>query len=70
MNNRTDPETFGLALADVVIRAGHSTYNARRGKKIVESCIKSLQERLSEIQPKKATPAYKKARYGKKTKRK
>ncbi|MFZ2038834.1 MAG: hypothetical protein WAV11_02765 [Minisyncoccia bacterium] len=80
MNNRTDPKAFGLAMANVAMSAAHMTYNARRGKKIVEHsiesleaciksleiCIKNLRERLPEIQPKKATPAYKKARYGKK----
>jgi hypothetical protein len=42
------------------------TYNAPRGIKIVQSCIKRLQERIGEIQPKKATLTYKIARYGKK----
>jgi len=48
------------------MEAAHQTYNAGRGKKIVNACIERLQERIHELQPKKATPKYKKARYGKK----
>lgn len=57
-------DAFGLSLADVIIEAAHLTYNASRGKRIVEICIKRLQERINEIQPKKADPKYKKAKYG------
>jgi hypothetical protein len=57
-------DAFGLSLADVIIEAAHLTYNASRGKRIVKICIKRLQERINEIQPKKADPEYKKARYG------
>ena len=59
-------DAFGIALADNIIEAAHLTYNASRGKRIVEVCIKRLQERIGEIQPKKADPKYEKARYGKK----
>lgn len=52
--------------ADSIIEAAHQTYNAPRGIAIVGACIKRLQERLPEIQPRKADPEYKKARYGKK----
>lgn len=64
MEKETRIDAFGLSLADVIIEAAHLTYNASRGKRIVEICIKRLQERISEIQPKKANPKYKKARYG------
>lgn len=59
-------EKFGIMQAEVVIESAHMTYNAPRGIKIVEACIKRLQEKIGEIQPRKADPAYKKARYGKK----
>jgi len=59
-------EMFGNMLADMVMEAAHITYNAPRGVKIVEACIKRLRERIGEIQPKKADPKYKKARYGEK----
>jgi len=65
MGKETRVDTFGISLADIVIEAAHLTYNASRGKRIVEVCIKRLQERIHEIQPKKADPKYKKARYGK-----
>jgi len=48
------------------MEAAHQTYNAERGRKIVQACIKRLQIRIEELKPKKATPEYKKARYGKK----
>ena len=57
-------EKFGKMLADTVIEAAHLTYNAPRGRKIVEACIKRLQERIDEIHEKKSDPEYKKARYG------
>jgi hypothetical protein len=53
--------------ADSIMEAAHLTYNAPRGRKIVQSCIDRLHERIEEIQPKKATPEYKKARYGDKS---
>lgn len=62
----TRREKFGIQCADLVMEAAHQTYNAGRGKKIVNACIERLQERIHELQPKKATPKYKKARYGKK----
>jgi len=62
---KTTGEVFGIELADIVMKAAHYTYNARRGRQIVLSCIKRLQERASEVKPKKAKPSYKKARYGK-----
>ncbi len=61
---KTRVSAFGIALADVVIEAAHLTYNAPRGRKIVEICIKRLEERIIELQPKKAEVKYKKARYG------
>ena len=64
MKKITKAERHGEVLADAVMWAGHNSYNAQRGKKIVETCIKILQERISEIQPRKADPEYKKARYG------
>ena len=60
----TRQEKLGIMFADAVIEAAHQTYNAPRGRKIVETCIKRLQERIEEIQPKKAKPSYKQARYG------
>jgi hypothetical protein len=68
MKEVTRTETFGILLANVIMEAAHQTYNAHRGKKLVEVCIKKLQERINEIQPKKADPAYKKARYDKRKK--
>ena len=59
-------EKFGIMQADNVIEAAHMTYNAPRGIRIVEACIKRLQERIGEIRPKEADPKYKRARYGKK----
>ncbi len=64
MKKTARAELFGIALADIVIEAAHLTYNAPRGIKIVNSCIKQLQKRIKEIQPKKAKPEYKKSRYG------
>ncbi|KKP80190.1 MAG: hypothetical protein A2271_03830 [Candidatus Moranbacteria bacterium RIFOXYA12_FULL_35_19] len=60
----TRQEQLGIMLADSIIEVAHQTYNASRGKAIIEACIKRLQERMPEIQPKKATLQYKKARYG------
>lgn len=60
----TRMEAFGKSLAGVVMEAAHLTYNASRGQAIVKACIKELQKRISEIQPRKANPAYKKSRYG------
>jgi hypothetical protein len=65
MEKDTRIVAFGKALADVIIETAHLTYNAPRGKRIVEVCIKRLQQRIGEIKPKKADPRYKKARYGK-----
>jgi len=62
----TRQDTLGIKFADCIIEAAHQTYNAPRGKAIVEACIKRLQERLPEIQPRKADPKYKKSRYGEK----
>jgi hypothetical protein len=66
MKKETRATDFGVSLADMVIEAAHLTYNASRGKVIVQSCIKQLQNRIHEIQPRKAKPSYKKARYGSK----
>lgn len=55
-------------LADAVMEVAHLTYNAPRGVKMIVACIARLQERIGEIQPKKADPEYEKARYGKKNK--
>ena len=56
-------EIFGVMLADIVIEAANITYNAERGRKIINACIKRLNERKNEIVGKEATPEYKKARY-------
>ncbi|MCK5614853.1 hypothetical protein KAR91_74010 [Candidatus Pacearchaeota archaeon] len=61
-------EKFGIQLADTIMEAAHLTYNAPRGRRIVEACINRLRERLDEIKPKKADPKYKEARYGKTSK--
>lgn len=66
MKTETRAKTFGFSLADSVIEAAHLTYNAARGRAIVESCIMRLQQRIHEIQPRQAKPSYKKARYGSK----
>ena len=65
MEKMSNAEELGMAQADVVMKYAHMMYNAGRGRKIVETCIKILQERIHEIRPKKADPKYKKARYGK-----
>lgn len=65
MEKKTRVDAFAKALADNIIEAAHLTYNAQRGKRIIEVCIARLQERVSEIQSKKADPKYKEARYGK-----
>jgi len=61
----TRREKFGIQCADLLMEAAHQTYNVGRGRKMVEACIKRLQDRFNELQPKKATPEYLKARYGK-----
>lgn len=66
MDNPSRAKALGNSIADNIIEAAHLTYNAGRGKALVETIIKRLQERVDEIQPKKAKSAYKKARYGKK----
>ena len=65
MEKMSNAEELGMAQADVVMKYAHMMYNAGRGKRIVEVCIEILQKRIHEIQPKKADPKYKKARYGK-----
>ena len=60
----------GEMQADATMEVAHLTYNAARGRKIVEACIRRLQERIGELQPKEATPEYKEARYGKKESKK
>jgi hypothetical protein len=47
------------------MEAAHQTYNADRGREMILACIKRLQSRIHELQPKLATPEYKEARYGK-----
>lgn len=64
MEKISKAELHGKALAEVVMLAAHNAYNAPRGRKIVATCIEILQKRIEEIQPKKADPKYKKARYG------
>jgi len=64
MKRITRQESLGIMLADSIIEIAHQMYNASRGKAIIEACIKRLQERISEIKPRKATPKYKEARYG------
>jgi len=66
MKNISRARAFGISQAGVVMEAAHLTYNAARGIAIVESCIKELQNRIHEIQPREAEPGYKKARYGSK----
>ncbi len=66
MKKPTRDSQLGIMFADAVMGAAHQRYNARGGKAIVESCIARLQERIGEIQPKKADPKYKEARYGRK----
>jgi hypothetical protein len=65
MKKITRADEFGISQTDAIMHAAHMTYNASRGKRMVEVCIKILQKRINEIQPKKADPKYKKARYGK-----
>lgn len=64
----TKAEILGKAFADAIILSAHMAYNAPRGVAIVKACIARLQERIGEIQPKKADPAYREARYGNKGK--
>jgi hypothetical protein len=42
MKKISKAEELGMAQADVVMRYAHMMYNAGRGKKIVEVCIKIL----------------------------
>jgi hypothetical protein len=70
LKKKTRGKLLGVMFADVVIEAAHQRYNAYQGKVIVEACIRRLKERISEIQPKKADPKYKEARYGKKNQQK
>ena len=64
MKRITRQKSLGIMLADSIIEVAHQMYNASRGKAVIEACIERLQERISEIKPKKATPKYKEARYG------
>lgn len=66
MGKYTKAEALGKAIADVAMKSAHITYNAPRGTKVIEVCIQELQKRITEIQPKKADPSYKAARYGSK----
>ena len=66
MKKTTRQNLLGIMFADSIIEAAHQTYNACRGKAMIEACISRLQERIGEIQPKKADPKYREARYGKK----
>lgn len=67
MEKETRSEFLGRMLGTIVIEIGHQRFNASQGRKIEETCLKTIQERIDEIQPKKADPKYKKARYGKKS---
>jgi hypothetical protein len=67
LKKTTRQKSLGIMFADSIIEAAHQTYNASRGRTIIESCIRRLHDRIGEIQPKKADPKYKEARYGKKT---
>lgn len=66
MKKPTRDSHLGIMFADTIIEAAHQKYNARGGKVMVKSCIARLLERIGEIQPKKADPKYKEARYGRK----
>ena len=66
MKKQTQAEIFGKTMADAIIKAANLTFSAWRGKSMVNHTIKELQRRVNEIQPKKAEPSYKEARYGKK----
>ncbi len=61
-------DDWAEVLADGIMRSAHMTFNAQRGRKMVRICIKILQDRIHEIQPKKATSKYYKSRYSKKGK--
>jgi hypothetical protein len=63
-DKKSRAEIAGIMLADAAMEVAHLTYNAPRGIKMITACIARLQERIGEIQPKEADPAYKKARYG------
>lgn len=58
-------EDWGIAFADVIIRSAHMRFAAQQGRKMVSVVIEQLQKRIDEIQPKKATPEYYRARYEK-----
>ena len=58
------PKDLGKLIADICIEVAHKTYNAARGQQIIQACIDQLEERRKEIVPKKASLAYRKARYG------
>ena len=67
LKEKSRAEIAGEMQADAIMEVAHLTYNAARGRRMVETCIKKLQKRISELQPKEADPKYKEARYGKKT---
>ena len=63
-SERTRAATFGTLQADAIMEAAHLTYNAARGRAMVDACIARLQERRDELQPRMASAHYKAARYG------
>jgi len=60
----TEAQALGELFADAVMKAAHMTYNAPRGRKVVKACVERLRARVGELKEKRASPVYKKARYG------
>lgn len=69
MGNVSRAKALGIAIADNLIETANLFYNAGRARIFIMVIIERLQERINELQPKKADPEYKKARYGKKSKK-
>ena len=54
----------GMQLADSIFELCQMMYNVQTAKGVILACVDRLNERLPELKSKKATPKYKKARYG------
>jgi len=68
MARMTRKRVHGINTADVIMENAHMMYNAQTARGYVQAVIDQLQSRINELQPKKADPKYKKARYGEKQK--
>lgn len=67
MDKVTKRQKIGHQIADGIIASISLYYNHQTQNKVLHHVIERLQQFAGQFEPKKATPAYKKARYGKKT---